>query len=547
MRTLRNTLHDLEPGELRIIAERWGLDEEAASGAPSSDRLAAWMLQPENLTEQLTALTDGEVQVLDALRRNGGRLALDQAERRFGAWRRMGAARRERLRPHDGPTGPLESLVYTGLIGRAFADTPGGAQEFVFLPSDLLPRLPEHPAEPVWLTPAAEPAQVVAARSASAEDCVTLLAALRRRPLRSLDHLDTWIEPVRAQLFCPEAAGLLVALLSESGALSPAPHHPQAEQAGHLLQSLHAERQRLLVKWSESSRWSDLSQVPTLACETPTWPGNPLAARKAVLGILDRLPRGVWYDMAALVQWIRRTSPDFQRTSGEFEAWYLRHRATGEFLRGFEHWEEVEGALIRYLVCGPLHWLGAADLGHPAVGSPPDRFRLVHPPEPPPPASAEVNAEGVIRAPAGMVPAQRYQLARICEWEAREEAGFVYRLTPSVLRLAFGQGLRREQVIALLEAAIGRPLPPHLEQALLRTDPDKPPYAEAGLVLHFPDEHMLEALRSSKEAARLLGERVGKNAVLVRPGSWERLRALAARMGILLDGPPTTPGSRRRG
>ena len=259
MRTLRNTLHDLEPGELRIIAGRWGMDDEAAAGAPSSDRLAAWMLQPENLTEQLTALTDGEVQVLDALRRNAGRLALDQAERRFGAWRRMGAARRERLRPHEGPTGPLESLGYTGLIGRAFADTPGGAQEFVFLPSDLLPMLPVLPAEPAGLTPASEPAQVVAARSAAAEDCVTLLAALRRRPLRSLDHIEAWAEPIRAHLFCPDAAGLLITLLLETGALSPAPHRPQAEQAGHLLQSLLADRQCLLTEWRESRRWSDLS------------------------------------------------------------------------------------------------------------------------------------------------------------------------------------------------------------------------------------------------------------------------------------------------
>jgi hypothetical protein len=547
MRTLRNMLHDLEPGERRIIAERWGIEEDDPAGAPSGDRLAHWMLQPDNQAELLAGLTDGEAQVLAALRRHAGRMPLAEAEHKFGDWRRMGAARRDRLQPHRNPSGPLESLGYSGLIGRAFADAPGGAQEFVFLPSDLLPLLPPLPADPLALSPAAEPGRVLPAPASCAEDIVTLLAALRRRGLRSLDQAAAWCDPILPFLLCPEAATLLITLLVEAGALSAAPHRPQAEQTGHFLQSLHEDPQRPLADWRSSRRWSDLSQVPSLTCETQAWPGDPLATRQALLEVLDLLPRGVWLDLTVLVQAIHDERPGFQRTAGEFDAWYLRQRQSGEFLQGFEHWDEVEGALIRFVVCGPLHWLGGADLGFAASGAA-DRIRLCAPALPHGFSAARIHADGAIEAPLGMPPAQRYQLARFCDWEALGPTGFTYRVTPSALRLAHAQGLRSPQVVAVLESASGQPLAAHLQRALLRAGSSpSSPRLEEELVLRLPDSLQLDALLSSKGTASMLGDRVGKDGIVVRAGEWQRLRAAAARMGILIDSPRPKPAGRRRG
>jgi hypothetical protein len=548
MRTLGNTLHDLEPGERRIIAERWGIEQDDPAGGLSSDRLAHWMLQPANLAEFLAGLTDGEAEVLAALRRHAGRMPLAEAEHRFGDWRRMGAARRDRLQPHRNPSGPLESLGYSGLIGRAFADAPGGAQEFVFLPSDLLPSLPALPANPLALTPTADPGRVQRATASSAEDVVTLLAALRRRRLRSLEQAAAWSDPILPFLLCPQAGTLLITLLVEAGVLSAAPHRPQAEQTGQYLQSLYEDPLRPLTGWRSSRRWSDLSQIPSLTCETQAWPGDPLATRQALLEILDRLPRGVWFDLTALVQAVQDERPGFQRTAGEFDAWYLRHRQSGEFLRGFEHWDEVEGALIRFVICGPLHWLGGADLGSAASGAASDRFRLCASPPAQGISAARITPEGSIEAPFGMPPAQRYQLARFCDWEARGPTGFTYRLTPSALRLAHEQGLRSPQVVAVLESASGQTLAAHLQQALLRADTStSSPRVEEELVLRLPDSRQLDALLSFKGTASLLGDRVGEDGIVVRPGEWQRLRAAAAQMGILLDSPRPKPAGRRRG
>ncbi len=66
-------------------------------------------------------------------------------------------------------------------------------------------------------------------------------------------------------------------------------------------------------------------------------------------------------------------------------------------------------------------------------------------------------------------------------------------------------------------------------------------------MLRLPDSRQLDALLSFKGTASLLGDRVGKDGIVIRPGEWQRLRAAAAQMGILLDSPRPKPAGRRRG
>ena len=51
----------------------------------------------------------------------------------------------------------------------------------------------------------------------------------------------------------------------------------------------------------------------------------------------------------------------------------------GDYLRGFSTWDEVDGALVRFLITGPMHWLGLVDLAAPrlpARRAPPSALRL---------------------------------------------------------------------------------------------------------------------------------------------------------------------------
>ena len=87
-----------------------------------------------------------------------------------------------------------------------------------------------------------------------------------------------------------------------------------------------------------------------------------------MLQLLGRLLPGAWYSQADVINAIKETLPDFQRPTGDYDSWYIRDENTQEFLRGFEHWDQVEGVLLRFLLNGPLYWLSTMDLAEPSAG-----------------------------------------------------------------------------------------------------------------------------------------------------------------------------------
>src|SRR5690606_31938877 len=75
-----------------------------------------------------------------------------------------------------------------------------------------------------------------------------------------------------------------------------------------------------------------------------------------------------WYRIPEIVAAIQQSDPEFQRPLAQFDVWELRHSVTQESLQGFDHWDAVEGELLRFLLRNPLHWLGAVDLAEPSAG-----------------------------------------------------------------------------------------------------------------------------------------------------------------------------------
>ncbi len=138
----------------------------------------------------------------------------------------------------------------------------------------------------------------------------------------------------------------------------------------------------LFEAWREStdagsaSGWNDLRRIPALQAEG-TWRNDPLAARRAILDMLRQLKPGSWHSVDDLIGWIKASNPDFQRPDGSYTGWYLKEVETERYLSGFETWDAVEGRLIRFVVTGPLFWLGAVALGAgEAAEDQPQSFRL---------------------------------------------------------------------------------------------------------------------------------------------------------------------------
>ena len=582
MLTLQHALQDQDPGYFQIVAEFWGLELGSVTVRQAQKELSEAMLQP-NLAREVVEMLPAEARAaLDWLLGNGGRAPAAQFARDFGEIRPMGPGRRDREMPWLDPVSPAEVLWYHGLIARTFADgakvasdfqaaVPAavGPREIFFIPDDLTILLPsparvdasDTPGEPFDLP---EHGHINQASSALVDDSATLLAALRREPSPHSERLARDLQPFlltgneeegRRNEAYPAGVvlALLIAILQDMGCLGASTLELNPTVTRPFLEKPRGEQLAALFNaWRESATWNDLQHVPGLVSEG-NWRNEPALARGTVLAFLNQVPADMWWSLESFVAAIKERHPDFQRPAGDYDSWYLRDKFTGEFLRGFDHWDRLDGALIRFLITGPLHWLGATDI-HPHPDPPPpeehDRarsmaFRVTSwgrallaseiPQIAEPPGQLRVYADGRLSVDRSVSRYERFQAARFTDWVGLEQV-YVYRISANSLALAEKQGVQVRHILAFLSKSASNPVPPSLAEALARWEQHG---AEANavemLVLKLKSPELLETLRKSPKASRYLGEALGPAAVEVRRRDWEKLRAAMAEMGILVD------------
>ncbi|MCL4258509.1 MAG: hypothetical protein KJZ53_08280, partial [Anaerolineales bacterium] len=296
----------------------------------------------------------------------------------------------------------------------------------------------------------------------------------------------------------------------------------------------------LVTAWLHSDELNELRLLPGLHAEGG-WQNDPRATRGKVLALLRGLPRDQWWSLAAFVADIKQHQPDFQRPGGDYDAWYLRDEY-GNYLRGFEHWDAVDGALLRYYVTGPLRWLGLIELAG-ASETEPLAFRwspwaedLLGQRSPKLPAETvklKVDSLGQITAARLTPRAVRYQAARFCSWLPPRKGNYQYQISAAGLAAARQQGLQASQLLTLLQAQVGAALPPNLPQALRRWQQYGAQIQLAPrLVLRVPSAAALKALRASR-AARWLGELLGPLAITIKPGASQQVLQALLELGYL--------------
>ena len=556
MRPLHQCLLDASLIRLRAIAHFWDVDLATNHQREAATQLAEAMVQPESVADAVEVLPDDQRRALEALLAAGGRLPLRVFARQWGDIRAMGPGRLERERPWEKPISPTEGLWYRGFVSRAFDQGAEGSFEVIFVPPELQAHLPAPPASPpaISLDPAPEPAAVRSAGDAFLDDVCTLLAYLQNErlrpspdgawPARHEAHLIRQLrdrDPARSALLRHLVGHLGWLHLTDSGRL-----RPDAEPVTAWLQSpAHVQRGALMEAWRNDPTWNDLFHVPTLQPEdTGAWRNDPLLAREAILRHLTACTPGTWVALEDLDSGIKRADPDFQRPGGDYTSWYIRDAATGAYLSGFESWDSVEGALIRYLITGPLAWLGLIDLGSAAPDERPTAFHLTLagaaslglyeiPPEATP-RPMGLRPDFTVLAPPGRR-YERFQLARVADW-VRSGDPFVYRLTPGSLERARQQGIPVARVLEFLGQVSNAPVPRFLEAALSRWEARG---AEARLeqmvVLHLSSEELMAQVTSSPRTRHLIGEQVGPTTAVVRTPDWPRLVAALGELGLLPD------------
>lgn len=529
--------HDL--GHLRILAELWGLELDAHERDIAADELSASLLDPQLTRETIEVLPAEARAALDALIAAHGRLPWAEFARRFGEIREMGAGKRDRERPHRKPISAAEMLFYRGFLAKAFFDTDKGAQEFAYVPDDLLEILKHkvheghegnsgellgRPATPV------EKAFEMLSTDRVLDDATTLLAALRigkagyqpaPQPINALRGAD-W-------------QSALPALLQTAKLIKK--NVPQAEAVKKFLEAPRTDALSLLVEaWKSSTTFDELRLLPSIICEGE-WKNDPRTTRHTLLGFLRAIPPNQWWSLPAFLRDLKLKHPDFQRPAGDYDSWFIKRAVDGQYLRGFAYWDAVDGALVRFTI-QIMHWLGLADLAAPEEGKDFTAFRLTQYATRNPQRATDklvISSNGKIFVPRNASRAVRYQIARFCEWDEEKPEGYPYRVTAQSLKHATEQGLKAEQLLSLLVKHTKSNVPPALVKALKRWEVNgTEARAESQTILRVSRPEVLEELRASK-AGRFLGEPLGPTAVIVKGEAIPRIAAALAEMGLLLD------------
>jgi hypothetical protein len=555
MPDLAASLQGQDLGHLQVVARLWRLQELAGEPRQALLSLVAALLDPEQAQEQIAELPLQAQSALAELALSGGRVAWAYFSRKYGSIREMGPGRREREQPYLNPASAAEVLWYRALLARAFFDTPDGPQEFAYIPDDLLALLPpvEGAATPALGRPAfpVERDYVIAGSDRILDHICTYLAALRMQfPVTQIDALVIGWQALSQAGIPNETAGGAAPLSREAlhalcvtAGLLDVHGNPDPERVRNFLEADRGIALAHLVQaWKESHTFNELRMMPTLNAEG-NWENDPLRTRQTLLGFLTALPAGIWWSLPGFVTALKEQSPDFQRPAGDYDSWFLRDRRSGEFLRGFESWDQVDGALVRFLLAGPMHWLGLLDLAAPGPDRAVTAFRLsawadmLLQGKPAPGLPAEdarllVASDARLRMPRLVPRVARYQLARFCAWEEESEAGYAYRLTPAALERARQAGLSINHLLALLRR-YAEHIPPSLPRALERWNQHGPEASlERVLVLRLASPDLLQALRASR-AARYLGDPLGPTAIIVKSGAEKKIFAILAEMGYL--------------
>jgi hypothetical protein len=569
MKSLLQSLVDYDMAQLEAIADSRAVALNTSQRSQAMALLTEALVSPAGVAIALAALPDEAVAALQRLLQNGGQLEGPRFTRQFGVVRSMGPARLAREKPWQNPASITERLWYAGFIFSAFQMTNQGSLEIFYIPQDLQPllaaalgppaRKPAVPADTV-IAPVPRPAVEASGQNRLRENIFSLLVYLQTTPVR-LSNKEGLAPPDKAALagcllpplpginFVDEV-GFLLHLAQRAGllAISHGRLRPDPDAARMWLQGPAGKQTRQLQEaWRGDPAWNDLWHTPGLVMQPTGWENSPLLARSKILGYLAQLPTGPdhWFALADLVAWIKEIDPDFQRPGGDYQSWYISN-AHGQSLMGFEHWEQVEGALIRYVVGGLLPLLGVVNLGLDAAGDMPAFVQLTaegaaflanQPPDSPGDAGPQFlhvdNKFGVHVLPEVSL-YDRFQLARFATLEERQTNRVVYRITQASVGRALRNGVTAGQMAAFLTRATNNQTPLTVLEALhqwgQRRDTVK---FERVTLLRVSDPQILAELRGQPVLAPLLGEALGAGAIVAPADKVSEIRRILIELGYM--------------
>jgi len=537
--TLAN--HDLD--FLNRTARFWRVEVSQRDASSASDDLFIHMKDLDHLHSTLQQLSPPIQDAWQDLVSKGGKIPWAVFSRKYGEIRDLGPASREREKPDENPISVSESLWYSGLIGKAFLKVSADLVEMVYIPDELFNLIA--PAKNENGMPSIRPA-------VNQKPRFTALAGTSL-----LDHLTDLLAAMRMSRRLPDGIFLawripqpfLQMLLFASGLIDRDGHPLPEELKTYFRQDRAAILLKLYQIWMNAKEINELRMLPGLVCEG-SWVNDPLLPRRLLVDILAGLGQRTWWSISSLTSMIKEHTPDFQRPAGDYDSWFIRQDGTENYLRGFEHWDEVDGKLLYFLLTGPLHWLGMVNLASGEAAGAFTAFQMtenshafmqdktVDLPAAEPGLLEFKGSTGIVM-PNGTSRELRYQVGRFCELSTVTAAESFYKLTPASLEAASAQGLQIGQLVQLLEKHSPKPLPAAVKRLAQRwQEYGLEAKFITGLLLKFTSEEACAIFTGEPRASRLVAEVLNPRTVLLHRDAGEAAQRMLAEMGILAQVEP---------
>ena len=575
MRDLYRCLYEYSPELLNGLAAAWHVSLTKGEPREHALQLGGAMLAPAALDAMIGDLSPEAQAALEEIQAAGGTLPSHRLAVRYGQIRRLGPAGLEREEPWERPASPLEELYYRGLIYRAFGTVEGHHGETLLLPRQFMDALsPPQVDDGLPMPGLPEPSEPRIAGTDLLEDLFAALAAIRRQPPRLTAEAAKSVPPAPAFPVpptrwlgdaAPERQILIWRLLWNLRLVRRLRNTiVVGSRTRDWLRLPDWRRQRsLYLAWREDAHWDELWHLPGLICEETGWKNDPVAARQRLLAVVARCPAETWLSLDRFLAELKSHQPDYLRPDGDYDSWFIRDAASGEYLRGFGAWDAVEGALAAHLITGPLHWLGLVDLAGledadegTGEADPTARkaalsamafrltthgYALLTPSGRPAETrratattvTAEIGDDFGVRLPVAESLYERYQLERFAEWQAQDQETATYRITADAVWLSQDAGIKIEQILSFLRRIGGETASPVVLRTLQAWGGRfGRVFIHHRLVLQTADEATMQQLLHSAQIRALLGETLGPTACLVEEDNLESLTPLLKELGI---------------
>jgi hypothetical protein len=523
---------------LHGVADTWGIELEAQDLRSAIQLLAHEMDQKALFDEVLDAFDDNSKTAILELHAADGKVPWASFTRKYGEIRGMGAAKRERERPDRNPANASETLWYSGILGKAFFKLQKEPLEYAYIADEIMAFISQKDGISTGGLADSRPAsslekQVTEPVNDSILDhMTTLLAAIRTgQPLENIPWRNQVI-PVSFLIHLAQCAHLI----DEENHILP-------NQVRSFMEARRGEALMMLVQAWKNGPFNDLHELPGLIFEGQ-WQNPAQETRQYVVDELHKIPAHTWWSLASFVESIHQNNPDFQRPAGDYDSWYIRRQNSESYLRGVRTWNEIDGALIRQMICGHMHWLGIMETASLEKGQAPTAFRfsawadalLAGATAPVLSAESEsikIRSDGTIHISRQASRAVRYQVARFCHMIQEEPAYYQYQIQSDSLTAASKAGLKVEQFASLLQKAGEKPIPP-IVFTLLENWKSHGVQAHIApvMLLSVEDAAILDALLNSR-ASKYMGERLNPCTILVNEKQIKLVISILAELGYL--------------